>query len=89
MPKPKGENELPFHTATFEAVTPLALLKLPPTYKLVPATASVLTCPGIPTPNPDHELPFHTAMFDVFIPPALVKVPPTNKFVPETASPNI
>src|SRR5262249_6497635 len=80
----------PSHLAILLTETPPALVKEPPTYRLLPDTASAKTCvkpplpPDTPAPSADHAFPFHLAMLFAGMPPALVKLPPAYRPLPDT-----
>src|SRR6267143_6991272 len=69
------------------ALVPPAPPKNPPTYKLLPITASAETNPPFtPESTADQLLPSQLATYFAFTPPALSKYPPAYKVVPITAS---
>ena len=76
-PELNADQLLPSHFATLATVTPPAVSKLPPTYTLVPLTATALINPlAIPDPRGDQFLPSHLAILLTMYPPAVRKSPP-------------
>src|SRR4030095_8625118 len=61
VPEPRADHVLPSHRAMLLTVTPSAVVKIPPAYRVSPATATVTTVLFIPAPTADHELPSQRA----------------------------
>src|SRR5688500_8143091 len=58
-PSPSADHVVPFHRPMFVTVAPPAVVKIPPTYRSLPSTASARASPLNPTPL--QLLPFHRA----------------------------
>src|ERR1035437_7551837 len=80
-PKADQVDVLMSHLAMLLAATPPAVVRAPPTYRLLPETARAATGWSTPAPRPvprvDHAVPFHLAMLLAVRPPAVVNWPPT------------
>src|SRR5581483_9443488 len=61
-PLPIAAHSEPSQRATLLAVTPLTLVKAPPTYKLFPDAASAKIPPSAPLPNAVQFVPSHSAI---------------------------
>lgn len=75
-PESSAAQVLPFQQAIRLAVMPPALVKLPPTYTLLPLTAMASTLEFNPLPTVDQLRPFQRARLVMRIPPAAVNTPP-------------
>src|SRR5688500_14709950 len=80
MPEPRADHDVPSHRATQLALTPPAVVNIPPaTTSPLGIAERAMTSPFTPEPSGDHAVPFHRAMLLAFTPPAVVKVPPATR----------
>ena len=90
IPEPKADQALPSHLAMKLAVTPPAVMKYPPAYRLVPLAASAVTkgleTAPIPEPKADQALPSHLAMPLATTVPTDVKEPPMYTLPPPSTA---
>src|SRR5438093_939547 len=61
VPEPMADHVFPSHRAMRLADTPSAIVKIPPAYRVSPATATASMVLFIPVPTADHELPSQRA----------------------------
>src|SRR6185295_8326126 len=83
VPVPRGVHAAPSHLAIRFTVTPPAVTKLPPAYRLpLPSTAKAPTELSMPVPRPTQFTPSHWAMWLTRTPFTKTKLPPTYTLLP-------